>query len=107
MPGAGTNWHMAAAAPSGPRTTVEQQAGVPGVEHPPEHHGEAALVLALAAEAHQGGELVGERRVEVAGIVEGGGVAVLVDPVVGLAQSLHVPPARVKDCTRTTASSPR
>ena len=69
----------------------EEQVGVTGVEDPSEHHGEAALVLALPAEAHQGGELGGERRVEVARIVERGRVAVLRDAVVGLAESFHRP----------------
>ncbi len=60
-----------------------------GIEHPAQHHREAALVLTLSAQAHQGGELGGQGRVEVGRVVEGGGVAVLGDPVVGLAQPLH------------------
>ncbi len=68
----------------------QHEAGISRVEDPAEHHREAPLVLALPAQAHQSGELLGERGVEVGRIVEGGGVAVLLDPVVGLAQPLHV-----------------
>ncbi len=68
----------------------QQQPGVAGVEDPTEHHGEAPLVLALAAEAHQGGELVPQGGVQPGRIVEGDGVAVLLDAVVGLAEPLHV-----------------
>ena len=35
----------------------EQQTGVAGVEDPAQHHGEAPLVLALAGQAHQVGQL--------------------------------------------------
>ena len=91
MPGAGTNWHMAAGAPVRAAHHGEQQAGVPRVEDPAQHHREPALVLALPAHGHQRGQLLGQRPgSRRAGIVEGGRVAVLGDPVVGLAQALHV-----------------
>ena len=89
MPGAGTNWHMAAGGPVGAADHGEQQPGVPGVEHPAEHHGEAPLVLTLPAEAHQRGELLGQRRVQAGRVVEAGRVAALLDPVVRLAEPLH------------------
>ena len=89
MPVAGTNWHMAAGVPVGAVDDGEEQPGVAGVEDPAQHHGEAALVLTTAAQAHQRDELGGECRVESGRVVEGGGIAVLLDSVVGLAQALH------------------
>ena len=75
--------------PIRPTDHGEQEAGVPRIEHPAEHHGKAPLVLALAAHAHEGGQLLGKGGVEMGRVVEGRGVAVFLYPVEGLPESFH------------------
>ena len=66
----------------------QQQPGVPGIEHPSQHHREPPFVLSLPAEAHQRGQFLGQFGGNAGGIVERNRVPLVLDPVVGLAQTL-------------------